>query len=187
MSTTLKDLVNDGKLVQDYGSVVAIHTGKSRKHAITWAMKHLGARLPEGVDLSEDPGFIFVGQPGSLAVKVVSGVHPASTCHFALRAIDKEDFRAALNFLELRGFVDDASAYSDHDTERWFAVLTSRDLGFTIHLSWRKSPPEDSLVEAPPPTKPRVPLREAVLCADVRGDLDEPDEASDRSAEAPSS
>jgi len=187
MSTTLKDLVNDGKLVQDYGSVVAIHTGKSKKHAIAWAMKHLGARLPEGVDLSEDTGFIFVGKPGSLPVKVVSGVHPASTCHFALRAIDKDDFKAALSILESRGFADDASAYSDHDTERWFAVLTNRDLGFTVHLSWRRSPPEDLLVEAPLPTKPRVPLREAVLRADMRGELDEPDEASDRSAEAPSS
>lgn len=117
-------------------------TGKSVKKVVRWLINHLGARVPVG-STKENTSFVFIGRAGVYATKISKGVFPEVVCHVALTTFNQDVFGLVESWLTRNGFSILTSAKGDTEKERWYGIYTNSKLGFAIHFSWRKIPPED--------------------------------------------
>lgn len=122
----------------DYPAILGILAGYSMPDALSWLVEVFEIRLPVGSS-AQDAKWFFYG-PTSCKWKVSFIEEADSTAHFACRTYLKENFPIVRDLLIQLGF--DAMESGDSE-DRSYQVLHSKELGFTIHLSWRKTVPED--------------------------------------------
>ncbi len=168
-SSPLREALFNGNLFVDYGAIISVFTGKPVKNVVHWLIRHLGARLPVGVNV-HDVTFLFIGPVGTPAIKLTQGVYPPAVTHLPIRASSQELFTTLSKWLETAGFKLASSATGEGEKERWYGIYTNDKLGFSIHLAWRKNPPQDPAV-----TQGGAPLAPSSL---VDGEDDEEGESS---------
>ncbi len=142
----LYDAMFNGSLVVDYGSIITIFPGKPVDKVVLWLIKHLGARLPVGSSISATD-FLYIGPIGTSTVKLKQGNYPQDVTHIAFRATSQALFLGLDVWLtEVANFRRIVSVTGETEKERWYSIYTNDKLGFSIHLSWRKNPPQDPAV-----------------------------------------
>ena len=122
----------------DYGAIMGVMNGFNIPDALAWLVEVFGIRLPIGSS-AQNANWFFYGA-ADCKFKVTSIVAAESCSHFPCRTYLRENFATVRDLLIELGF----KPMENGDSEvRSYQILYSEELGFTIHLAWRKSVPED--------------------------------------------
>lgn len=122
----------------DYGAIMGVVNGFNIPDALAWLVEVFGIRLPIGSS-AQNATWFFYG-PADYRFKVTSIVTAEFSVQFPCRTYLRENFAKVRDLLIALGFDPMESGESD---DRLYQILYSKELGFTIHLAWRGSVPED--------------------------------------------